>query len=219
MKRCTTCDTEKAAAEFYARGNSCKECRRQSARERRRQQPERVKAINRASYHRHADERTAAVRARYAKVAEHERAAGRERHQRNKERQNARRRALYRARNEAALARTRRAADPEHARAIARAWRAANPGRTAANDRRKRARRAGAEGTHSAEDVARIYDDQEGRCRWCAVPVGEVFHVDHVVPLSRGGTNWPDNICVACPPCNLRKHAAMPDEWEVRRAG
>ena len=33
----------------------------------------------------------------------------------------------------------------------------------------------------------------------------EAYHVDHVVPLMRGGSNDPDNICLACKPCNLAK--------------
>lgn len=52
------------------------------------------------------------------------------------------------------------------------------------------------------------------RCRYCGCDLTPGFaHIDHVVPLSRGGTNDDSNLCSACPPCNLSKHAKTPEEW------
>src|SRR4051794_27297769 len=34
---------------------------------------------------------------------------------------------------------------------------------------------------------------------------GATFHVEHIVPSSRGGTSDPDNLAWSCPGCNLRK--------------
>lgn len=48
----------------------------------------------------------------------------------------------------------------------------------------------------------------EGRCCYCHLrQVGQaaVFHVDHVVPRSRGGTTSEDNLALQCPACSLRK--------------
>ena len=49
-------------------------------------------------------------------------------------------------------------------------------------------------------------------CRYCGehAPDG---HVDHVVPLSQGGTDGPDNLAWTCPACNLAKGAREPGEW------
>lgn len=33
----------------------------------------------------------------------------------------------------------------------------------------------------------------------------DIATVDHVIPISRGGTDLPSNLVVACRPCNLRK--------------
>ena len=34
---------------------------------------------------------------------------------------------------------------------------------------------------------------------------GGTFHIDHIVPLADGGTDGADNLCLACPGCNLHK--------------
>jgi hypothetical protein len=46
------------------------------------------------------------------------------------------------------------------------------------------------------------------RCEYCGMHQslqGATFHVEHVVPLSRGGHSQLDNLAWACPSCNLHK--------------
>lgn len=43
------------------------------------------------------------------------------------------------------------------------------------------------------------------------------YHVDHIIPLSRNGTNWPDNLALACQLCNLSKNNHLLHEWEAIR--
>lgn len=51
-------------------------------------------------------------------------------------------------------------------------------------------------------------------CRWCTKQVPpELRHVDHIVPLSRGGRHAVDNLCCSCFDCNVRKGNKLPDEW------
>ena len=38
-----------------------------------------------------------------------------------------------------------------------------------------------------------------------------------MVPLARGGTNWPDNLCLACDGCNLAKGTLTADEFLERQ--
>lgn len=85
--------------------------------------------------------------------------------------------------------------------------------RVAAN--RRRARTNGSSGRHSAQDLRDIYAQQEGRCYYCAVgPISRrAGHFDHVVPLSRGGSNGPENIVFACEPCNRAKHTRTLEEF------
>ena len=44
------------------------------------------------------------------------------------------------------------------------------------------------------------------RCKYCgASGDGVELHVDHVVPVSRGGTDHPANLVAACATCNMGK--------------
>lgn len=60
--------------------------------------------------------------------------------------------------------------------------------------------------------VAPVIFARDGRtCRYCGAT--DDLQIDHVCPLSRGGTNDPDNLAVACRPCNRSKHAKTIEEW------
>lgn len=55
------------------------------------------------------------------------------------------------------------------------------------------------------------------RCQYCGRPgtelrLRESLTRDHVVPMSRGGTNEWTNVVTACSPCNTRKANHMPEE-------
>lgn len=81
-----------------------------------------------------------------------------------------------------------------------------------ANTRNRRARQRQAEGSHTAQDVQAQHDRQKGRCYWCKQKL-VTYHVDHVTPLSRGGSNWPENLVIACPKCNITRNNRLPHEW------
>jgi hypothetical protein len=47
-----------------------------------------------------------------------------------------------------------------------------------------------------------------GRCEYCRMTQeiqGAEFHVEHVLPRAKGGSDALDNLALACPSCNLRK--------------
>jgi 5-methylcytosine-specific restriction endonuclease McrA len=82
--------------------------------------------------------------------------------------------------------------------------------------RNRRARKMNAEGSHTQSDIDLIYSEQEGRCFYCGITLHE-YEVDHMHPLSRGGSNNPDNLCCSCMTCNRSKADKTIPEWESIR--
>ena len=69
-----------------------------------------------------------------------------------------------------------------------------------------------AEGFYTQEDIEAIYSLQKGACYFCSRALGILrekgaFHIDHLNPISKGGDNWPNNLCLACEQCNKGKHS------------
>lgn len=55
-------------------------------------------------------------------------------------------------------------------------------------------------------------------CYWCNISLkGLNPHVDHYVPLSKGGTHTLDNIVISCPTCNLTKNAKNPYDFAITK--
>jgi len=109
-------------------------------------------------------------------------------------------------------------ADPRNqqiARDRARAFRLANPQRRTEYQRRRRARQhAAAVGNVTLDLLAEKFSYWGDRCWICREP-GKL-QVDHVKPISKGGSHLLANVRPACGPCNLRKRDMWPYA-EVRR--
>lgn len=112
-----------------------------------------------------------------------------------------------------------RASNHEKLLAQEKAWRAANPGLS----RKKNAKRLARKGKVTVGDLEAIAEwETKWRsrktvaCHWCGkrVKTSEV-HVDHVVPLSKGGPHSVENLCVSCRRCNLSKQATLPEVWNA----
>lgn len=88
-----------------------------------------------------------------------------------------------------------------------------NPVAERAHVRNRRARNLMADGRHTKDDVIAIGRSQGWVCTYCGTDISEDWHVDHIVPLSRGGSNWPDNLQCLCAPCNLSKWAKTHEEF------
>lgn len=103
-----------------------------------------------------------------------------------------------------------RAADPEKYRARTRAWRKKYPDRARVSDANKKAMRKRAEGKFTRADVEKLMSLQKSKCIYCPRSLKKKFHIDHIHPLSKGGSNWPSNLQLLCEPCNLHKHTTDP---------
>lgn len=91
-------------------------------------------------------------------------------------------------------------------------WVQNNPEAAAELRQNRRARELGAEGSHTRQDIHAILRLQRRLCYYCSTAL-ERFDVDHWIPLSRGGTNHPQNLVIACDSCNSSKGTRLPWEW------
>ncbi|WP_157379373.1 HNH endonuclease signature motif containing protein [Burkholderia ubonensis] len=92
-------------------------------------------------------------------------------------------------------------------------WQSENKETRRANEARRRSRKRESGGAHTADDVKALLTMQKGRCACCKCDIRKNYHVDHVVPLARGGSNDRLNLQLLCPTCNQRKHARDPIDW------
>lgn len=78
---------------------------------------------------------------------------------------------------------------------------------------RRRGRKQRAGGRFTDKDIIEIKESQRGRCFYCGAKLREDYHIDHFMPLSKGGTNHSSNLRLACPKCNFSKGARIPHEF------
>lgn len=102
-------------------------------------------------------------------------------------------------------------------RANSAAWHARNPDvrRLATQNRRARSKENG--GRLSKGIRAKLLTLQRGMCPCCRKPIGDDYHLDHVMPLVLKGTNTDDNVQLLCAPCNLSKGAKHPIDFMQER--
>jgi len=53
-------------------------------------------------------------------------------------------------------------------------------------------------------------------CDYCKIPIGKHYHLEHKLPLIKGGTNRQVNLCIACPQCNWQKGVLTSTEFRAR---
>lgn len=136
-----------------------------------------------------------------------------------------------------------RRANPEHAYEVRRAWAVANPEKVREASRqyaakkpdhvtvwasknphkaksiknRYRTNKKYVEGRHTSLELEALFDEQCGRCAYCGIRIDQGYQIEHLVPLSRGGTDFISNIRLTCSSCNQSKGGKMFDEWVAGR--
>jgi 5-methylcytosine-specific restriction endonuclease McrA len=105
----------------------------------------------------------------------------------------------------------------EKLRARTRAWYRDNKGRATAKIQERRAilQRAPLGDLKLIADwMDQVRNNPFARCHWCGTKVpGSDVHFDHVIAISRGGSNSIGNLCASCPDCNMTKHNRLISDW------
>jgi 5-methylcytosine-specific restriction endonuclease McrA len=187
---------------------------------------EEKRAADRAYYEANREKRIAYQRAYKDANREKVRTDGQAHRAANREKIAAKDRAYYEANHEEVIAKVRayKDANREKVRAIGRAHRdahidaqraksrayyAANPDKSRMHAHNRRARKIGNGGKHTASEWRALCAWFGNVCLRCGAQ--EKLSVDHVVPLSKGGTSAIDNLQPLCKPCNNRKHTKLID--------
>ena len=68
-------------------------------------------------------------------------------------------------------------------------------------------------GEVSPDAVKSLFKEQAGKCLYCNRELQE-YHLEHKVPISRGGLHDDKNLCLSCPTCNLRKKDKTAEEFQ-----
>ncbi len=200
-KTCTRCKETKPLSGFYVSKGKvhvpCKACTSVRSREHYTKNREKVLARNRAWVAANKEAVLVQQQAWRAANKKHKAASGKAWALANKERKVA----LDKAWNEA---------NKERAAASRRAWKKANPDKVLFYFQQRKHRERTAPGGPfypGRVDYKLRIKEFHGLCAYCLkAPYTEL---DHAIPLSRGGTNYPDNVWPCCLPCNRNKKAKI----------
>lgn len=131
----------------------------------------------------------------------------------NRDREIASRKARYWRERDSAITKAHEwaQANPDKTKRAKRNWELRNFERVRAIQAERRAKQPIGSYTHA--DIRRLFAIQKGLCVGCGASITKKYHIDHVIPIARGGTNWPDNLQLLCPHCNQSKSARDPFEW------
>ena len=91
-------------------------------------------------------------------------------------------------------------------------WRQANPDIVRAQGERRRAREANVF-SGPKPTIEELLAMQNGKCAYCRTTSPEQWHMDHVIPISKGGPDTADNVVAACASCNTSKQNQDVDKW------
>lgn len=113
---------------------------------------------------------------------------------------------------------------PEKHKEVVRQSRARHREQRLSSTRNYRALKRAAKGNHTPQDIHLLYLRQKRKCYYCkrhVLPPGigerrgqrRSYQVDHIVPLSRGGSNDIHNLAISCAACNESKGNKLLHEW------
>lgn len=212
---CKTCGVLKPIECFHrCRGrhgkiyyrHQCRDCFNKSRRQYQKNNRKRVSASNKQHYKnnreklrqykkRHYRENRKRILARVKQYREDNPEKRKQYHKDNRDHLSASRKRYYRENRERELTSSKQ-------------WKENNPEKNREYNHRRRSLRMNNGGTLTAQDI-RMIKTKNTECAICH-SAGNL-ELDHIIPLSLGGRNEPQNIQVLCKHCNSSKQAKLPE--------
>lgn len=234
MKICTKCGETKPRTEFTNSSSKkckdgkffwCRVCSRAGQKEWRERNAERISVERRAKYAANPEPVREAMRKRYSSDPAARCADSKEWRDKNPEKCKAMARSYYVANAESAKAAARqyhisnRSKNLSGGRVRSKAHYEKNKDQYYLRAAARRAMKSGSPGKLSRGIRKRLFDSQGGMCVYCGVALCASPHLDHIIPLVKGGAHTDDNVQLLCQSCNLSKGAKMPHEFLEYRNG
>jgi 5-methylcytosine-specific restriction endonuclease McrA len=108
--------------------------------------------------------------------------------------------------------------NPDRVKERNKRWQEKNKEAVRSFTRNYRAKKKAAAGYHTGDDIKGIFKSQNGICACgCGASLTAGYDVDHIIPVSRGGDNWPSNLQLLRPICNKSKNDKTMEEWMIAR--
>jgi len=98
-------------------------------------------------------------------------------------------------------------------RIIKKRWSDKNQMAKAVMNKNWNANKLGAIGRFTLEEYKAKLESHGNKCGYCKER--EPYTVDHIIPISRGGSNYIDNIMPCCLQCNGQKRNYLLSEWKL----
>lgn len=100
--------------------------------------------------------------------------------------------------------------NPERAKASTKLWNETHKDKIKIHHKNRKARVRNAEGYFTELEWNQLVEKYNHKCLWCGTQDKELT-ADHIIPITKGGTNYIDNIQPLCGSCNSKKHTKTID--------
>ena len=187
---------------------NCYQCTRELSKIRRQKNKEKISEQKKAYYRRNAEKINKKAKDNYPNVKEERQSYLKEYYQKNKEKLKEKSSEYFKE-------------NKEKVYKYKKLWNKTDNG--IINKKRNKANRRDREreGNIKAADIKELIKNSKDVCYWCNSKLNKkdssAFHLDHYVPLSKGGLNSIENIVISCPSCNMNKKAKDPYEFAISR--
>jgi 5-methylcytosine-specific restriction endonuclease McrA len=218
-KKCKRCKTDKDSSEFYGLRRVCKTCAAADCAAYYAANKERIKAVANAYYSANIEKIKAKNAERYAANPERSKLRAGKWAKENVEKRRAYSLKWNAANRDKKNTHSKKWAEEnrEKVKETKFAYRAANRGAFCVYEQNRRARKLAAGGQLSVGLSEKLFNIQRGKCACCGLPLGNDYHMDHIMPLALGGSNTDDNIQLLRQQCNNQKRAKHPVEFMQQR--